>query len=196
MKADAYDLFRVFGFDRQLVAPLFQRPYVWEKDKQWEPLWIDIQFVATKMLANEKDVPPSLGAVVLEQLKVAVGKPDSRLIIDGQQRLTTIQILLAAFRDVCLKSAETEKLAQATENLIFNKDPLVESEEDKYKVLPTNIDRSAFRIVMTEKMPNKIKNLVKDLEEKGRSRILEAHVFFYESITDWIKQDRKTIIKH
>ena len=46
MKAEAYPLNTIFGLPQQLMAPLFQRPYVWEQSRQWEPLWEYIQKVA------------------------------------------------------------------------------------------------------------------------------------------------------
>lgn len=50
MKADPYDIKTVFGFERQLFAPLFQRPYVWKMKDQWEPLRQDVGRVAEELL--------------------------------------------------------------------------------------------------------------------------------------------------
>ena len=58
MKADAYELSIVFGYERQLFAPLFQRPYVWDKEKQWEPLWNDIKSIAESLAQGNEDVKP------------------------------------------------------------------------------------------------------------------------------------------
>jgi hypothetical protein len=41
MDAGTLDLKTIFGQDRRHVVPLYQRPYVWEEKKQWEPLWSD-----------------------------------------------------------------------------------------------------------------------------------------------------------
>lgn len=56
MKADPYDIKTVFGFERQLFAPLFQRPYVWNETEQWEPLWNDIRKMADGGQAMPKPV--------------------------------------------------------------------------------------------------------------------------------------------
>ena len=129
MKADAYDLEKVFGYNRQLFAPLFQRPYVWEEEKQWKPLWEDISSIANQFLNNEENIRPHfLGAVVLEQFKVPVGKPDARSIIDGQQRLSTIQIFLAALRDICNGNDHLQRDKQLIELLIFNHESMVEND--------------------------------------------------------------------
>ena len=42
MNADTKTLLKLFGADVRYEVPMFQRPYVWEQDKQWEPLWTDL----------------------------------------------------------------------------------------------------------------------------------------------------------
>ena len=46
MRADKVDLATIFGKPVRYLVPLFQRPYVWKLEKQWGPLWEDIQAVA------------------------------------------------------------------------------------------------------------------------------------------------------
>lgn len=156
MKADACQEPLLLGFDRQLFAPLFQRPYVWKKDEQWIPFWNDVRRLAERLMActNKKKAqeikPHFLGAVVLDQYRVRVGKPDARSIIDGQQRLTTLLLLLVAFRD-CLRSTEKyqgkyDRQARKLEKLLFNDDMV--DEADRYKVLPTTIDRAPYKVIM------------------------------------------------
>jgi hypothetical protein len=41
----------IFGRDRHIVVPIYQRPYVWTKDEQWEPLWNDIRLLAEQLRA-------------------------------------------------------------------------------------------------------------------------------------------------
>ena len=88
----------VFMQPQRLIVPLFQRPYVWNEDNQWEPLWGDVVRVAQRLLADAhaRHQPHFLGAVVLQQLQNPVGTMQERTIIDGQQRLTTLQLLLDA----------------------------------------------------------------------------------------------------
>ncbi len=95
-------------FDGKLVyaVPNFQRLYVWSRDDQWEPLWFDIRDIAEELIENaaraeaggaDRDVEPHfMGAVVF---KISGSTPDlarQYRVIDGQQRLTTLQILMAA----------------------------------------------------------------------------------------------------
>src|SRR3977135_2791665 len=88
----------VFMQPQRLVVPLFQRPYVWNEENQWEPLWNDVVRVAERLLKtpSDKQYPHFLGAVVLQQVHKQTGQMQERTIIDGQQRLTTLQLLLDA----------------------------------------------------------------------------------------------------
>jgi len=74
---------------QRLTVPLFQRPYVWNEENQWEPLWSDIVRMTERLLAapNAKHHPHFLGAVVLQQVSNSAGTMQERTIIDGQQRL-------------------------------------------------------------------------------------------------------------
>src|SRR5690242_20057861 len=102
MKPDKLTVYDLFQKERRYVVPLYQRSYVWNREEQWEPLWEDIERQAEACLKADNFVPRRshfLGAVVLNVAKI-VGSSFARSeIIDGQQRLTTLQILLAALRD-------------------------------------------------------------------------------------------------
>src|SRR5262245_39567169 len=88
----------VFMQPQRLIVPLFQRAYVWNKELQWEPLWDDVVRIAERVLnrPTDKHQPHFLGAVVLQQVHKPTGQMQERTIIDGQQRLTTLQLLLDA----------------------------------------------------------------------------------------------------
>lgn len=79
----------VFMQPQRLVVPLFQRPYVWNEENQWQPLWDDVVRVAERVLSRpaDKHQPHFLGAVVLQQVQKQTGQMQERTIIDGQQRL-------------------------------------------------------------------------------------------------------------
>ena len=80
MRADPFDIKTVFNFERQLFAPLFQRPYVWDEEKQWEPLWNDLLRITEQLLAGKDDCKPHfLGAVVLDQMRVSSGSKTSKM---------------------------------------------------------------------------------------------------------------------
>lgn len=185
MDAKAHELLKVLGFNRQLFAPLYQRPYVWEKDKQWKPLWEDIRKIADKLLSGDNDPQPHfLGAVVLEQLKVSVDKPDARSMIDGQQRLTTLQILLTAIKDICNENPDYERYKKIAESLLFNQNVI--KEEDRFKVWPTNIDRNMYQIIMNCNTLENARDKIATENLNVNSRIAQAYFYFYPTLKQWI----------
>lgn len=114
----------VFMQPQRLVVPLFQRRYVWNQDSQWEPLWDDVVRVAERLLQQPhvKPQPHFLGAVVLQQIQNPVGLMQTRTIIDGQQRLTTLQLLLDALHAELLSVAASAPAARI-EPLVTNAEP-------------------------------------------------------------------------
>jgi uncharacterized protein with ParB-like and HNH nuclease domain len=100
----------VFMQPQRLIVPLFQRPYVWNEDNQWDPLWTDVVRVADRVLDHpaEKIYPHFLRAVVLQQVQKNTGQMQERTIIDGQQRLTTLQLLLDALHSELLTAHATQ----------------------------------------------------------------------------------------
>ena len=89
-------------FDREVhyAVPLYQRPYVWNEEEQWQPLWDDLCPLAEMVAEGKEGRAHFLGASVQEVIPVPAGTTEVRRVIDGQQRMTTLQILLKAFRDV------------------------------------------------------------------------------------------------
>lgn len=193
MKADALELSRVFGPDSQLFAPLFQRPYVWNREDQWEPLWEDIRRLgeALERCEDEDDAkevkPHFLGAVVLEAFSRPLGKPKAFSIIDGQQRLTTLQIFTVAFRD-CLTDydGKLKKQIRKVERLLFNED--VDDVNDSYKVWPTNVDRPAHQAVMQTKNPSELHEYMKEKGIRKSARIIKAYLYYHEAMSKWLKE--------
>jgi len=104
MDANTLTLKALFQKDVRYVIPTFQRPYVWNQDDQWEPLWNDVRNTAeryldelelvdgSKAVAEERTGTHFMGAVVVQQQMNASAELETRMVIDGQQRLTTTQI--------------------------------------------------------------------------------------------------------
>lgn len=173
----------VFMQPQRLVVPLFQRPYVWNEENQWEPLWNDVVRVAERVLANpaSKHHPHFLGAVVLQQVQRQTGQMQERTVIDGQQRLTTLQLLLDSLHAELL-SVQALPSAMRLEPLVTNAEPFCSRPEDRFKVWPTNRDRAAFNAVMGAKPPI-------DYDTVGHrgERMVEAHRFFSEQAREWLR---------
>jgi uncharacterized protein with ParB-like and HNH nuclease domain len=126
MKANAVPLLAIFEKKMRLEVPLFQRQYVWSKDQQWEPLWEDIMRKFSEYLDGRKDAPVHfLGAMVLDQKQTPTTHVDKRQVIDGQQRLTTLQIFLAVFRDFC-RQHDCDDLAKECDSFTLNKGMMAE----------------------------------------------------------------------
>jgi uncharacterized protein with ParB-like and HNH nuclease domain len=100
MKPYTRSIFDLFDGKRRYEVPLFQRQYVWNLEDHWEPLWEDIERKFVQQLNDSASTPHFLGAMVLDQRRSYGNAVPVQLVIDGQQRLTTFQIFLAAFRDV------------------------------------------------------------------------------------------------
>ena len=70
MKADTVKLAQIFGAHTRYRVPLFQRPYVWQKPGQWQPLWDDLREVAERQTddsPSNDDLTHFLGAIVVDQ---------------------------------------------------------------------------------------------------------------------------------
>ena len=114
MDAHAVSLLAIFEKKMRLEVPLFQRQYVWSREQQWEPLWEDITRKFVEHLDGRRDAPVHfLGAMVLDQKQTPVTHVERRQVIDGQQRLTTLQIFISAFRDFCRERGVRELAASA-----------------------------------------------------------------------------------
>src|SRR6476469_843959 len=139
-------------FDSQLryVVPMFQRLYVWKESPQWETLWEDISEKAVLRFAGKSAAPHYLGALIIEGVKPASPQEVKRfLVIDGQQRMTTLQILLCAFRDLAREHGWT-KIEKPITRYVENPDPEVmeKPEEEIFKLWPTTLNREVFRSIM------------------------------------------------
>ena len=185
MRADKLNLQRIFEMTQRMEAPLFQRPYVWKQDPNWKPLWEAVESVAHKRLSAERVRPHFLGTIVLDQLETPTGKITARQIIDGQQRLTTLQIVLAAARDISQNHDET-RYAQAFRKFTDNDVPLSDDEDDKFKVWPTNADREDFRKVMRAGSSDSVRGLIpKGLRDNFL--IPSAYLYFAQTIEAWLE---------
>ena len=172
----------VFMQPQRLIVPLFQRPYVWNEENQWEPLWDDVVRVTERLLANPyaKQFPHFLGAVVLQQVQNPIDTMQQRTIIDGQQRLTTLQLLFDSLH-AQLVAVEAHAPAMRLETLVRNAEPFCKQPEDRFKVWPTNRDRPAFNAVMAAQLPV-------DYEAVGfvDERMVQAHRYFGDKAIEWL----------
>jgi uncharacterized protein with ParB-like and HNH nuclease domain len=97
MTPHTYTIQELFERDVRYIVPLYQRPYVWDEEHQWAPLWDDVIALLEHQESGESGGlwTHFLGAIVLEQEQTPPGQIPRYTVIDGQQRLTTLQLLLA-----------------------------------------------------------------------------------------------------
>lgn len=172
----------IFFMPQRLLVPLFQRPYVWSQEAQWEPLWDDIRRLTERRMSGDSSATHFLGAVVLQQQANSVGALAIRTIIDGQQRLTTLQLFLDALHGL-LSARGYDALARQLADLVENADHFRQQPEDRYKVWPTNRDRSSFAEVMSASVPVAHSSL------RGvDSRLVKAHHYFTDAMHAWLDE--------
>ncbi|MBV0895977.1 DUF262 domain-containing protein [Microbacterium sp. NC79] len=179
MRTDVVKPRDVFFNPTRFVVPLFQRPYVWSKDLQWEPLWNDITRLIEVIQQHNQDATHFLGAIVIQQTPTALGALPTWNVIDGQQRLTTLQILLDALHGQ-LEQRDLTQLAGQILPLIENPSDFRLDESDRFKLWPTNRDREGYAAVMAAPAPV-------DYDAIIHSRLGVAHRFFSESIATWLE---------
>lgn len=172
---------QLFNLPQHFVIPLFQRPYVWKEEEQWEPLWKDIRRVA-ELRIDEPHLNPQhfLGAVVLQAHDAVAGRLNSWNVVDGQQRLTTLQLLMDATGAV-LGLAGFDRLASQLESLTHNSANFVPEGDSRLKVRHLNNDQAAFDEVMDAEPPVDYADL-----RRHDSRIVKAHEYFTSSVAQWL----------
>lgn len=95
MEASPAQVIQYFNGEKQNLIPLFQRPYSWRLPN-WKTLWDD---VLVQYDADDDKSAHFMGTIVSVPARSVPVGVSKYLIIDGQQRLTTVSILLAALRD-------------------------------------------------------------------------------------------------
>src|SRR4051794_40739425 len=103
MQARELTLRKLLDGQRQYQLPLFQRPYSWTPQQQTQ-LWRDVIELHEVQDANAQHF---LGSVVTSPVKSGPDRPEMFVLVDGQQRLTTLAVLISALRDAMKESDAT-----------------------------------------------------------------------------------------
>ena len=197
MKPDKLTVFDLFDKQRQYTVPLFQRSYRWTEDRQWAPLWQDIEReakAAAEKLRREEPLSSThfMGAVVLSVEQI-IGRGIAKVqIIDGQQRLITLQIILAALRDYA--ASIDEGVSQDASHLTRNNSRTDLKEDDVLKVRTSSANRDVFHEVMSAHSVTQIRaNYLKTASQRKSDayRIAAAYVFFYDNIHRFVSAKTK-----
>ncbi len=162
MDADKGNIFKLLNGDKQYLIPVYQRLYSW-KQEQCNRLWLDI--VA---MQKENKNGHFLGSIVCIAEKTSPTGVQKYMVIDGQQRLTTLTLILIALRDSI--SADSEiKPEKLNFSFLINQ---FEKGDEKYKLLLTEEDKNIL-IALIEKKP---------ITEGTKSKLLSAYNYFKDQI--------------
>lgn len=189
MDVDILDAQEMFRKDIHYIIPEFQRRYIWCKDEQWDLFWEDVRNVAESYLDNRTRLneyeaqtqtkPHFLGAVIIQQQSTPIKEIQKRNVIDGQQRLITLQLFLDALQWVC-ESYDHPHFVDVAKRLakFVTNDKEIYKGKHIFKLWPSKFDQDAFEHVMDNES---------DAGDFKESRIAQAHDFFQQQVTKWLK---------
>jgi alkylated DNA nucleotide flippase Atl1 len=169
VKATETTVREILQGEKQYVVPLYQRRYSWEKKDDKDPLaqlWDDI------LLMEDADASSThfLGSVVLAPSPANTpAGVQTWLVVDGQQRLTTLSVLLCAIRDH-VQEADPQLAEKIHDLYLVNK---YAEGDARYRLLPTQEDRASW-IALVERHP----------DAGGQDRVGKAYRFFLRKLQE------------
>ena len=167
MDARKGNIYEILNGNKQFLIPVYQRFYSWDID-QCKRLWNDI----VEMQRKGK-VGHFVGSIVNIAEQAMPTGVQKYMIIDGQQRMTTLTLLLLALRDYAIKNPnDTTINARRIDNMLLKNE--YESGDERYKLLLTETDRDIL-ISLVEEKP---------IAEGTRSRLIENYSFFASKLAD------------
>jgi hypothetical protein len=199
MKANAYAIERIFDMPIQYRVPLYQRPYVWERDVEdpsedrLTPFWEDVRDTVSRYVSRHEHIAGGVpeddlatftdhffGAVVLGRLDKSLSGIPHQEVIDGQQRFTTAQLLIAAAHRLAQENGY-DTTTDVLRDLYLNPDKHEPQAHERPKLWPTNANRVAYEAVMDPAGPL-------DLPDDPDNRIQEAYAYFEEELAAWLEE--------
>lgn len=176
----------LFDGKKRYLIPLYQRQYAWKIDPQLDMLWEDIVRTARQLEACGKlSAPHFMGAMVIAQIKTYGKEVTAYEVIDGQQRLTTFQLLLAAIRDEVADLSPA--YAAEIQGYLFNDKVMQTPEIEQFKLWPSFSDRHAFVALM--KAPIPVKHFIGGELSEAVLPAVGAHAYFREKVRSHIRPD-------
>jgi len=194
MDAKAHDLNFVLGQRQQWIVPVYQRHYEWETDtdKQIPKLWDDLRDKTIERLEEDRTpLPHYFGAIIYsEPSKQAFGAVPQRFLVDGQQRITTFQIVLAAIREMA-KQKKADHLVEVANTYLFNDENkgMKNAEKERFKLWPSTYDRNLFQLIIKANFNAVVKTYTPTyfyntgrIKKGGTPKLLLAYHYLYEHI--------------
>ncbi len=180
MDANAKTASVLFVGNDRYVVPAYQRPFVWEQELQWQPLWDDIERLADARIADRQETH-FLGAIVISQKKISPGKISEWSVIDGQQRLTSLQLIFSAIGQAAESDGLGTEARRARKLTLHDADDA--SGEERFRFWPTTVNREAFRAVMQDGGP------AGDRADDPDNTIEEAWLFFRDRAREYAARE-------
>lgn len=190
MKPYTRSIIELFDGKKRYLIPLYQRQYAWKVHPQLELLWEDIERAADRLTTDRASLSPHfMGAIVIAQIKTFGKQVQAFEIIDGQQRLTTFEVLLTALRDVA--AANGSKYASELQKYLINDGVMENPQAERFKLWPSLIDRRVFVAIID---PDTDLDAItpRPTDEDGFvRRAVAAYAFFKQQIEAHVFDDGK-----
>lgn len=134
---------------RRYMVPLYQRQYQWSSERL-QPFWDDVAAKAGAMLDGSARFEHYMGALILAPGGdgYAIGVTPRVHVVDGQQRLTTFQLFLAALREVARDIGADDVVRQVGDYVLNPKKAADVDKTARYKLSPTPADRTIFHDII------------------------------------------------
>lgn len=179
----------------QFAVPVFQRHYVWSEKTQLAPLWDDVlDNLEDAIEGKPKRYPHYMGALIFSLGAASIGRVPVKQVIDGQQRLTTFQVLLFALAEVARQQGLDQVRATALSYVTNDRESLMQDPSiERQKLLPTAYDRAVFNDIssLSEKeIANKYSSFYwgSKLVQNRTPKLLLAYFFFIEKFGQLLTQ--------
>ncbi len=176
MKATEANLLRFIRKSPQFLIPIYQRNYSWTEE-QCRQLWSDLLRAGRDDTVNGHFI----GSIVyVERALSAVTSQEALLVIDGQQRLTTSLLLIAALADLFEKEQLEELLDTFSERKLRN----------YYLLNPDEDDERHYKLILSETDKETLLALLKQAPFPGEAstRIQENYALFQTLLQQHINE--------
>lgn len=168
MDIDKGSIYQLLNGQYQYIIPVYQRKYSWLAEVQCARLWRDI----VNMVKQHKQ-HHFVGSIVSVAEKYSLMGVQKRLIIDGQQRMTTLSILMVALRDYLMEQGAGEEVEENINMVLKNPS---RKGDDAYKMLLTDTDRNIM-IKLVDKLP---------IGEDEDSKIYANYLYFKKKVAEGV----------
>lgn len=188
MKPYTRSIIELFDGKKRYLIPLYQRHYAWRVTPQLELLWEDIIRAVKRIETDRSSLTPHfMGAMVIGQIKTFGKQVQAYEIIDGQQRLTTFQLLLTALRDVAV--ANGSKYGDELQKYLLNDGVMEDPRAERFKLWPSITDRRAF-VALIDPTTDLDEISGAPTDEDGIVRhSIAAHAFFRSKVEEHVRVD-------